>query len=153
MSSFHQLPEHARIWIYQSNRPFSQQEAERLNQLCQQFLADWTSHKKLMEAGIEILHERFIVIGVNEQTAPPSGCGIDKSLKFIEQLEKSFGFSLLNRMNVAYRKNGQIHHTTLHELKHCGADSVFDNLITTKGELLKNWEKNPTQSWHKDFLT
>jgi hypothetical protein len=66
-----------------------------------------------MSACIEIFHNCFIVIGVDEKTTSVSRCGIDKSVKFIQQLEFGFGGNtfLLDRINISYRQaslNGKV---------------------------------------------
>ncbi|NDP28692.1 MAG: hypothetical protein GZ087_14910, partial [Flavobacterium sp.] len=94
---------HSRVWIYQSIREFSENEITQLKTKAESFISQWTSHGKTMSACIEIFHNRFIIVCVDEKTTSASGCGIDKSVKFIQQLEKDFNTSLLDRMNVAYR--------------------------------------------------
>lgn len=153
MTAFNTLPPHSRIWIYQSNREFTSSEVELIKIKSEEFAAQWTSHDQLMKACIEIFHNRFIVVCVDEKTAPASGCGIDKSVKFIQQLEKDFSISLLDRMNVAFRKEGKIYSSPIAELKNLGATTVFNNLVATKEELEKNWEVPLEQSWHKQFIT
>lgn len=153
MIAFKDLPPHSRVWIYQSDREFSSSEAELIKNKSEEFVTQWTSHDQLMKASIEIFHNRFIVVCVDEKTAPASGCGIDKSVKFIQQLEKDFPVSLLDRMNVAYKKEGKIHSSPISELKNLNDVTVFNNLIQTKEELEKNWEVPIEKSWHRQFLT
>lgn len=166
MTLFKDLPPHSRIWIYQSNREFTQTEVEQIKTFSEQFINEWTSHNQKMKAGIEIFHNLFIVIGVDEKTAPASGCGIDKSVKFIQSLEKELSISLLDRMNVAYRKNsdapeekGKVQTCTANELpsllkkeKINSRTIVFNNLVSTKEEFEKNWEIPLENSWHKQFI-
>jgi len=153
MTFFKDMPPHSRIWIYQSNREFTSSEVELIKNKSEEFVVQWTSHDQLMNASIEIFHNRFIIVCVDEKTAPASGCGIDKSVKFIQGLEKDFSVSLLDRMNVVYRKDGKIYSSPIAELKNLGAETVFNNLVATKEELEKNWEVPIEKSWHKQFVT
>jgi len=161
MINFKDMPLHSRIWIYQSIREFSENEITQLNTKAQSFISEWTSHGKTMNACIEIFHNRFIIICVDETTASASGCGIDKSVKFIQQLEKYFNVSLLDRMNVAYRKKSEeIQVSSISELKNLMAFperqkgiTVFNNLVNTKEELEQNWEVPLEKSWCKNLLT
>ena len=41
---FSELPEDAKIWIYQSNRPFTNEEAAAVKAACESFLSGWTAH-------------------------------------------------------------------------------------------------------------
>lgn len=152
MTDFKDMPAHSRVWVYQSSRELSPAEIVLIKSKCRAFVSEWTSHNRLMHACIEIFHNRFIVVCVDEQTAPASGCGIDKSVRFILDLEKELGISLTDRMNVAFRtSNGAIGSCALSELKFAEAMTVFNNLVQTKEELEKSWEVPIEQSWHKQF--
>lgn len=161
MISFKNMPLHSRVWVYQSERELTSAETESIKRKAQEFVAQWTSHDQLMKACIEIFHNRFIVVCVDEKTAPSSGCGIDKSVKFIQELEKNFSVSLMDRMIVAYRKGltptlsegeGEVLTCHVSELKNLGEVFVFNNLVATKEELEKNWEVPIEKSWHKQFV-
>ncbi len=168
MIPFNNMPPHSRIWIYQSEREFSAKETESIKAKANDFVAQWTSHDQLMKASMEVFHNLFIVVCVDEKTAPASGCGIDKSVKFIQSLEKEFHTSLLSRMNVAYRcvspfpkfqtleKVAAIQICSINELKNLSLlenITVFNNLVSTKEEFDKNWELPLEKSWHKQFVS
>ena len=153
MIAFRELPPHSRIWIYQNTREFTSSEAESIKKKAEEFVTQWTSHDQLMKASIEIFHNRFVVVCVDEKTAPASGCGIDKSVKFIQTMEKEFSITLLDRMNVAYRKDGKILSGPIAELKNAGNVTVFNNLVATKEEFEKNWEVPLEKSWHLKFIS
>ncbi len=158
MMNFKDMPFDSRVWIYQSIREFSDNEITQLKTKAKSFISEWTSHGKKMSACIEIFYNRFIIVCVDEKTTSASGCGIEKSVKFIQQLESDLGgnTSLLDRMNVAYRKNarlnneagkGEILSCHISELKNLltfpigeAGITVFNNLVNTKEELEKNWE-------------
>ncbi len=162
------MPLHSRVWIYQSIREFSENEITQLKTKADSFISEWTSHGKTMSACIEIFHNRFIIVCVDEKTTSASGCGIDKSVKFIQQLESDLGgnVSLLDRMNVAYRKKsaaptlkGKIQVCNIHELKNLitfpegqTGTTVFNNLVNTKEELEQNWEVPLEKSWQYEKL-
>ena len=159
MIAFKDMPSHSRIWIYQCDRELTSSETDSIKRKAEEFVSQWTSHDQLMKTCIEILHNLFLVVCVDEKTAPASGCGIDKSVHFIEQLEKDFKISLKDRMNVAYRVNGKILLSKLSELKTSlpngqaeSGVSVFNNLVQTKEELEKSWEVPVEKSWHKQFI-
>ena len=71
------LPEHSRIWVYTSNREFTQSEIKEINSLGEEFVASWKVHGTPLQAGFELLYRRFLVVAVNETVAGASGCSID----------------------------------------------------------------------------
>ncbi|MFT4577155.1 MAG: hypothetical protein ACI9SI_002097 [Polaribacter sp.] len=165
MITFKEMPLHSRVWIYQSIREFSETESTQLKSKAKSFISEWTSHGKMMSACIELFHNRFIIVCVDEKTTSASGCGIDKSVKFIQQLESDLGGNtfLLDRMNVAYRKNthlndevgqGEIILCPISELKNVFTPTerikgitVFNNLVNTKAAFEQNWEVPLEKSW------
>ncbi|MCF6306943.1 MAG: ABC transporter ATPase [Flavobacteriaceae bacterium] len=156
---FKDLPDDSRVWIYQSNRKFSEEEVAIIKEKVVGFLKEWTAHGQDLEAGYEIKYNRFIVIGLNQENASASGCSIDASVYFIQKLEKEFGIDLLDKMNVTFYNGEFIAHKTLSDFrKMAKAKSVskntvvFNNLVDTKLDYLENWEVPAKDSWHNRFL-
>lgn len=159
LTDFKNLPDHSRIWIYQSNRKFTDEEVERLKPLLETFLTQWTAHGQALEAGFEMKYNRFIIIGLNQESASASGCSIDSSVHFIQQLEKEFQVDLLDKMNVTYYTGEYIAYKPLNEFKALAKAKavskntiVFNNLVNTKVDYLENWEVPASESWHTRFF-
>ncbi len=156
---FKDLPGHSRIWIYQSNRSFTDAELVEIEQGVAEFLKQWTAHGSDLHAGFEIRYKRFIVIGLDQTNASASGCSIDASVHFIQSLEQHFGVELLDRMNVSYKQGEYIAYKSLIDFKKMGKDKavsantiVFNNLVATKQEYLESWEVPAGESWHSRFV-
>ena len=47
---FESLPEESRIWIYKSNRKFSDDEMAAIENALQAFLKDWAAHGTSLES-------------------------------------------------------------------------------------------------------
>lgn len=159
MEKISSLPLHSRVWIYQSVRELSAQEVTDIRANALSFLNQWTSHGNSMDAAIDVLYNRFIIVAVDEQTAPASGCGIDKSVRFIQDIEKQFNTTLLDRMQVAYKVGDSIHSCSLSEFEKLinikqvdESTIVFNNLVSTLAELKSNWQIPLKQSWHSKML-
>ncbi|MFK5981984.1 MAG: ABC transporter ATPase [Flavobacteriaceae bacterium] len=157
---FKDLPDDSRVWIYQSNRKFSEEEVAIIKEKVIGFLKEWTAHGQDLEAGYEIKYNRFIVFGLNQENASASGCSIDASVYFIQSLEKEFGIELLDKMNVTFYNGEFIAHKSLSDFrKMAKAKSVskntivFNNLVNTKLDYLENWEVPAKDSWHSRFLS
>lgn len=155
MEDYTSMPPHSRVWVYQANRELSAQEIDTIDSLADAFLDRWTSHGAIMNARIDIFYNRFIVVFVDERTAPATGCGIDKSVNFMKELEEQYNISLLNRLNVAFRKEDKIYACALTDfgklLNERLVDEntiVFNNLVATKEEFDTRWEIPLKESWH-----
>ncbi len=156
---FESLPDSSRIWIYQCSRSFSEQELEELNSYLTDFIHQWTAHGQELKAGFDIPYNRFIVIGLDQSIAGASGCSIDASVRFIQEMERKFNVDLLDKMNVSYKQGEYIAYKPLIEFKKMAKEKavskktvVFNNLVATKGEYLDHWEVAASESWHARFM-
>ena len=148
------LSDQSRIWIYLSSRYFTDAESEQLNQLLQQFCIQWTAHGTNLEAYGEVRHHRFIVLMVDESAAGASGCSIDKSIHFIQEIEKEFDTSLFNRMLFAWKEGEEIQVSKLDDLQQLFDEgvisrltTVFDTTLPTKKDLDTRFETSLGDSW------
>ena len=156
---FESLPDNSRIWIYQCNRSFSPEELAEITAGLNTFLTQWTAHGSDLKAGFEIKYNRFIIIGLDQAEASASGCYIDASVHYIQNLEQQFKIDLLDKMNVSYKQGEFIAYKTLKDFKKMAKQRaiskntvVFNNLVATKQEYLENWEVPASESWHARFL-
>jgi hypothetical protein len=156
---FDTLPDNSRLWVYQSNRKFNDDEVADLNRQISDFLVQWTAHGASLEAGFEIKYNRFIIIGLNQENASASGCSIDASVHFIQHLEKQYDVDLLDKMNVTYYTGEYIAFKPLNEFRAMAKSKaiskntvVFNNLVNTKAEYAESWEVPAYESWHGRFF-
>lgn len=156
---FRELPEDARVWIYQSNRSFTPEEQAQLTTQLKAYLEEWTAHGSELWASFEIRYNRFIVIGANQNVHAVSGCSLDALVRFIQQLEQAYNVTLLDHMNVSYKQGEYIAYKPLIEFKKMVKDKavsaqtiVFNNLVNTKWEYEEHWEVPLQESWHNRFL-
>lgn len=160
LTDFKNLPDDSRIWIYQTNRKFTDEETAEIETKTASFLKEWTTHGSDLQAGFEIKHNRFIVIGLNQSIASASGCSIDASVHFIQSLEKEYNVDLMDKMNVTFYSGDYIAHKPLSDFRKMAKSKsvskntiVFNNLVNTKEEYLENWEVPAKESWHNRFLS
>src|SRR5690606_42108525 len=92
-----------RVWIYQSNRFLKEDEIQRVEQILQEFVAQWTAHGDQLAGSFEIRYGLFILLFVDEQKAMVTGCSIDKSVHLLKKIEQVLGISLFDRLQIAYR--------------------------------------------------
>lgn len=156
---FDTLPDESRIWIYQSNRKFTDEEAAEIDAALKTYTEGWAAHGTGLEASYEFKYNRFIILAVNQEAHSASGCSIDDSVRFIQSLEQRFGVDLLDKMNVTYRLGEHIAHKPLADFKKMAKDKavsantiVFNNLVNTVGEWRDYWEVPAFESWHSRFF-
>ncbi|WP_430408720.1 ABC transporter ATPase [Kordia sp.] len=156
---FNVLSDDAKVWIYQANRSFSETELEEIKLKLAGFITQWTAHGSDLQASFEIKYKRFIIIAVDQERQAATGCSIDASVHFIQQLEKEYNVDLLDKMNVSYKQGEYIAYKDLKDFRKMAKDKavtgktiVFNNLVATKAEFLENWEVPAKESWHGRFL-
>lgn len=152
--SFNQLPATARVWIYQASRPLTSDETISILPNLARFAEEWTSHGRSLRASAEVLHLRFLVLGLDEAVAGASGCSIDASVRFVAQLEQQLGLELLEKSRLAFMQSGAVQLLGRHELKAATASGTispdtlyFDNTLATKGELDTHWPRPAGETW------
>tara|TARA_R110002049_G_scaffold294017_2_gene479944 strand:+ start:1061 stop:1546 length:486 start_codon:yes stop_codon:yes gene_type:complete len=156
---FNTLPEDSRVWIYQCNRSFSDEELAQLKTQLDTFIEAWTAHGKDLESGYKIVYKRFIVIALNQKLNVATGCSIDASVSFIQQLEQQYNVDLMDKMNVSYKQGEFIAYKSLIDFKKMAQQKavskntiVFNNLVTNIAEFNENWEVPASESWHNRFI-
>ena len=152
--AFDQLPATARVWIYQASRPLTSAETVGLLPTLARFAEEWTSHGRSLRASAEVLHQHFLVLGLDEAMAGASGCSIDASVRFVAQLEQHLGLELLEKSRLAFMQNGEIFLLDRRALKAAVASETvgpetlyFDNTIATKGALNLHWPCPAASTW------
>lgn len=153
------LADHSRVWVYQSNRPFSEREQIVLTSQINGFVQSWAAHGRDLLAAGTILFDQFIVLSVDERQAGASGCSIDTSINFIKEVATQYNVSLFDRLVFTFLNNGKVETATSKAFKQLYTEGViskdtlvFDNLVSTIGDLKSVWLKPLGSSWHKRFV-
>lgn len=156
---FDTLPPYSRIWIYQSNRKLSDEEVTEITAETQNFIEDWSAHGQGLEASFIIKYSRFLIVAVNQDVQSATGCSIDASVKFVQNLEQKYNIDLLDKMNVTYKQGDHIAHKSLIDFKKMAKAKsvsantiVFNNLVNTIEEWQDFWEVPANESWHNRFF-
>lgn len=156
---FDSLADNSRVWIYQSNRSFTKDELVDISDKLIVFLNNWVAHGLNLEAGFEIKYKRFIIIALDQDKQSVTGCSIDASVKFIQELEILYSVNLMDKMNVSYKQGDYVAYKTLTDFKKMAKDKavskktiVFNNLVNSVGEYKQFWEVPASESWHSRFV-
>ena len=157
--NFEKIDNRSRIWIFQSNRKFKDDEFEHLVTQLNIFLTSWTAHGSKLNASFKIEYRMFIFIALDQNKSSATGCSIDKLVNFMKNIEDQFSLRLLDRLDIAYMVDDNIYVDRLEEfknkilLKKIDENTiVFNNLIEIKSDLSGNWKTPISNSWHKQLI-
>src|SRR6478609_320457 len=100
-----EMPSTARVWVYQASKELNDSEKTQLEQEFTSFLENWETHGHPIKGAWDLVHNRFIIITVDEVYQSPSGCSIDKSVRFIQDMENQLGARFLEKSKVAVVTN------------------------------------------------
>lgn len=160
MVDYQELPTTSRVWIYQSNRAFSDAQTQEIEKKLHQFVAQWQSHGATVKAWAGIRYNRFVIFVVDETHEAPSGCSIDSSVAIIKEIEQAMEVNMFDRLNFAYKVDDSTVESADREdfsvlyqsNKINDSTIVFNNLVTTKADLESKWEVALGTSWHANMV-
>ena len=149
-----EMPDHSRVWVYQSDRKFSYEEVVKIEQLLIDFIGNWATHGTALKASGAVLYNRFVIIMADEASVKASGCSIDKSVAFFKQLEKEFNCDFFNRLKIAYMEGENVKSFNFNEKEDLISKGeissntiIFNNLVQNKAEFITNWRIKISDSW------
>jgi hypothetical protein len=151
----------SKVWIYQANRLFTMQEIFELEDILNNFTQHWKSHGTPVKGFATVVYGQFIIIMADETATGVSGCSTDSSVHVIKEIESRFGIDMFNRQNMAFFIQNKVQLLPLAHCPHAFTNGFlkpetlfFNNLITTKQELINNWLTPVEKTWlGKKFIT
>lgn len=157
MVSFSHLPDHARLWVFASERPLAPDESNRLLDAVDAFLASWRAHQVPLSCARDWRLDQFLLVGADEQAAGVSGCSIDALVRTMKALGQDLGVSLLDHGAVHFREGLQVRRLSRDAFAAAAEGGqvspetiVFDNTVTSVGALRAGeWERPAAATWHQ----
>lgn len=157
--NFDQLSPESKIWIYQADKPFSEDQEKWLFQELHSFTNNWDSHGNPLTSSFQIRNHQFIILGVEGNVYEASGCSIDKSVALIKQFENKLNSTLLDRSQVMIVNKDKLQLIPFKELKDKVQSNiltpetlVYNNTITQMSELANNWLKPAKETWISKYF-
>ena len=149
LTPYHILSETSKVWIYQANRSFTQEEVWEISDILENFVNKWQSHQRDVHGYGSIYYRRFIVLMADESKCDVSGCSIDSTVRLIKELEEAYQLNFFDRLKVCYKITNELVgsfplneiNTYLEDGKLTDNTIVFNNLVATKKDFETNWEK------------
>ena len=149
----------SRVWIYQSNRLFTLNEALAIEELLNDFTAKWASHGVPVKGAGYLFFGQFIILMADERATGVSGCSTDSSVRLIKDIEQRFGVNMFDRVSLAFVVKDKVQLLPLSQLQYAFDNRFidshtlyFDNLVQTKTELENNWIIPIRKSWLSNRL-
>jgi len=156
---FESLPSTARVWIFQSNRPFTSAEVDLLTTRLRGFTDEWNVHGQPLNTSFKIEFNQFIILAADERQQPASGCSIDSSVRALKNIEQSLGLVLFDRNQAAFKKDNSVITMPLSLLKENFSNGIlnegtltFNNLVNTKAQLEYDWLVPAKATWLKRYI-
>ena len=156
---FQEMPDTARVWIYQSDRKFNPEELEFIKEKLAAFCDQWNTHGRLMPTSFDLQYDRIIILAVDEANLGASGCSIDSSVKVLRDIEQKLQVNLLDQGKVSFINEENIVTSKLQELKkHVETGNlkeetpVFNPLVSKKQDLSDSWLIPAKDSWLKKYF-
>ena len=153
------MPAHARVWVYKSAMAFTPEQRRAIIEGGRAFTGSWAAHGAALDACVDVLLDHFVVVAVDEQQAMASGCSIDKSVRFVQELEKDLAINLTDRMVVLYEKDGGMHACRVPQVEgllksgELTAETVvFDDLVNTRADLDARFRSRLRETWMARWL-
>jgi hypothetical protein len=144
----------SRVWVYQSSRLFMLSEALHVEDLLNNFIANWNSHGAPVKGYGNLFFGQFIVLMADERATGVSGCSTDSSVRLIKQIEELFKVNMFDRQMLAFMVKDKVQMLPLAQLQYAidnnfiAADTLyFNNLVQTKEELESKWLIPIKDSW------
>jgi hypothetical protein len=150
-----EFSQHSRVWIYQADKKLTDEVVQQIQKELDKFTTGWTAHNNQLKAKGEVRYNRFLILIVDESQAGASGCSIDKSVHFMQNIGQHFNINLFDRFNLAYRDGEEIlslpRHAFEDMLKQGKINTetiVYNNMVQNLTELETKWEVPFKNSWH-----
>lgn len=144
----------SRVWVYQSSRLFILNEALAIEEMLNEFVAQWMSHGVPVKGAAHLFFGQFIILMADERATGVSGCSTDSSVRLIKEIETRFKVNMFDRTTLAFVAKDKVQLLPLSQLQYAVdngfiiSDTLyFNNLVQTKEELEKKWIVPLKESW------
>jgi len=149
-----ELSDDSRVWIFQSSRPFNERETLEINEQLKNFYLQWQTHGEPVKGWGELLFETFVVVIADESASQVSGCSTDGMTRVVKSLERQYSVNFFDRLTISFLHNEKVQMLPLNQISY-GLEKgfietdtpLFNNLVATKGALLKSWLTPLDKSW------
>lgn len=155
-TSFDQLPDHGRLWVFPASRTLEAAERDALLAEVDDFLDGWAAHGTPLHSARDFREDRFLLVGVDQDASAPSGCSVDALVRRLRGLGDRLGVVLIEHGSVWYRGAEGIESASRSEFRALAASGsvtpdtpVVDTTLTRVSQVREEGLERPARdSWH-----
>jgi hypothetical protein len=125
-----------------------------MEDMLNEFAANWKSHGAPVKGYANLLFGHFIILMADETATGVSGCSTDSSVHLIKSIEEKFKVQMFDRQNLAFIVKDKIQLLPLSQLEYAVENNFinagtlyFNNTVLSKKELLEKWIVPVSDSW------
>ena len=155
---FNQMPDYARVWVYQVNKDLTDSEVNTIQQILENQINAWAAHGADLAGAVQVLHNRFVIIAVDEMQNQASGCSIDASTRWLKELGLGMNLDFFDR-SVSFIHNEMLKTTEIAKIKSLVTEGILtpdtmilNNLVSNIQEFKSNWNIKASESWMKRYF-
>lgn len=156
--SFDKIADNARVWVYQANRFLTDEETKTIMLRLSETMESWAAHGAGLLASVQVLENRFVFIATDESHNAASGCSIDTSVRWIQDLGKALNVDFLDR-SVVFRDMDCIGSVPALQAKKAVLEGkikkdtlIFDTTKIIHKKDLLHFETVASETWLKNYL-
>jgi hypothetical protein len=157
-TDFNKMPPNSRIWIYQASTQLTDNQCFTIENYLKPLVEKWVAHGTALLASAKVLHNRFVIIALDESNYPASGCSIDASTHWLKELGAMMNIDFFDR-SIAYLQNDEIKTVLPFQIKQKVQEGiispetvVFLNSINSFSDLFKNWKNKAADTYLKKYF-
>jgi hypothetical protein len=158
LTDFNKMPPNSRIWIYQASTQLTDNQVVTIENHLKPAVEKWVAHGTALLASAKVLHNRFVIIALDESNYPASGCSIDASTHWLKELGAELKIDFFDR-SIAYLQNDEIKTVSPFQIKQKVQDGivspqtvVFMNNINSFSELFSSWKNQAVDTYLKKYF-
>jgi len=156
---FNDLPESARVWVYQANRDMREAEQAAVLDFLKAEVNTWVTHGMPMRGSVQIRFNRMVLIAADTDFQQPSGCSIDSSTGWLQELGKNTGLDFFDR-SIGYFEDEKLKFFSVFEAKKQVSGGIIQpdtpvvNLqVNTVRELNNSWVIPASESFLSRYFS
>ena len=149
-----ELDARSRVWVFQSSRPFNEQEEKEINEQLYQFYVQWKSHGQAVKGWATLAFRYFVIVIADETETGVGGCSTDAMTRIIKSFERQYSVNFFDRLTLTFLKEDKPEPLPMQQVSYAlqqgflETDSLlFNNLVDTKERLLNEWLIPLKHSW------